>query len=453
MSANASLDLSAPQRIHILGIGGAGMSGLAQVFHDMGHQVSGSDLVASSVTSRLAGIGIDIALGHDASKLSHIDLITASPAVSQDNPELLFAAGHNIPVVHRADMLAALSHLRPTIAVAGTHGKTTTSSMLALILITAGLDPSYLLGADLVGQGSNAHWGSGDVLVLEADESYGSFSKLAPAITGITNIEADHLDHYGTLESLEQGFTELLERTSGASAAMAWDEGARRVGGQLGALLVGSDQAPLRDLVLGRRSSSFTLDFGNGPLALGVEAPGRHNAANAALAATLASLAGVSDSDIAAGLASFLGVPRRFEFRAHRNGVTFVDDYAHLPSEVSATVRAAQAGGYGRIVAVFQPHRFTRTQAVGGEFKHSFEGADVVVITDIYSAGEAVIPGVSGRIVFDAVKQGSSAELHYVANVAEAAALVSEILTDGDLCLSLGAGDITELTDLIEAKP
>ncbi len=450
MPVDAALTLSAPKRIHIIGIGGAGMSGLAQVLHAMGHRVTGSDLTASAVTRRLEALGITVAIGHDAANLGLVDLVTASPAVGPDNPELMAARDAGVAVAHRSAVLAAISRMRPTIAIAGTHGKTTTSSMVALILIAAGMDPSYLIGADLIGASSNAHWGSGEILVLEADESYGSFTSLSPWITGITNIEADHLDHYGTLEALEAAFGSLLERSSGSSAVMAWDEGAARVGASFGALAIGGDQIPIDEIELHRAMSSFRLHLDTGPLSLSVGAPGQHNVANASVAAYVAHLAGASDEAIVAGLASFAGVPRRFEFRGHRDGVTFVDDYAHLPTEVAATVQAATAGDYERIIAVFQPHRYTRTQAVGTQFANSFVGADAIVITDIYSAGEAPIPGVTGQLVYEAVKDVSTVPVHYVSNVAEAAALVGPWLREGDLCLSLGAGDITNLADVIQ---
>ncbi len=449
MPVDAALTLSAPKRIHIIGIGGAGMSGLAQVLHAMGHQVAGSDLTASAVTRRLQALGIEVAIGHDAANVGAVDLITASPAVGPDNPELVAARAAGIAVAHRSAILAAISRMRPTIAIAGTHGKTTTSSMVALILIAAGMDPSYLIGADLIGASSNAHWGSGEVLVLEADESYGSFTSLSPWITGITNVEADHLDHYGTLEALEAAFGSLLERSSGSSVVMAWDEGAARVGAAFGAVAIGGDEVRVDEIELHRATSSFRLHLETGPLSLSVGAPGRHNVANASVAAYVAHLAGVSDEAIVAGLASFAGVPRRFEFRGHRSGVTFVDDYAHLPTEVAATVQAAKAGDYQRIIAVFQPHRYTRTQAVGAQFANSFVGADEIVITDIYSAGEEPIPGITGRVVFEAVVGASSVPVHYVSDVDEAAALVGPLLREGDLCLSLGAGNITDLADSI----
>ncbi len=452
MPVDNVLDLSALRRIHILGIGGAGMSGLAQVLHTMGHRVSGSDLVESSVTERLRGLGMSVSIGHHASNLGDVDLVTASPAVSADNAELLAARSAAIPLAHRSDLLGALSKLRPTIAVAGTHGKTTTSSMLASVLISAGLDPSYLLGADLVGQGGNAHWGADDVLILEADESYGSFASLSPVNTGITNIEADHLDYYGTIDVLEEAFMDLLRRTEGTSAVMAWDEGADRIGRELQALRIGSEELPIVDVVLTRSGSSFTIGLPDGPLVVRLQAPGRHNVANASVAATLAHLVGVSGVDIARGLETFTGVPRRFEFLGQCEGVSFVDDYAHLPSEVAATVEAARAGDYQRIVAVFQPHRFTRTQAVGAEFGDRFHGADVVVVTDIYSAGEAPIPGVTGRVVFEAVQASSTADVYYVESVEEAASLVSGMVVPGDLCLSLGAGDITRLAGLVMGR-
>ena len=448
------LDLSVRTSIHVVGVGGAGMSALALVLAGMGHEVSGSDLRQSSVTDRLERAGVRVAIGHSAEAIGGAQVVTGSPAIPADNPELTVAAARGLTVVRRPAMMAALTRLRPTAAVAGTHGKTTTSSMLSLILLTAGLKPSYLLGADVSGIGAGAVWGGGDLLVMEADESYGAFEHLTPSLTAVTNVEADHLDHYGTLDNLEGAFADLLGRTTGTAVVMADDPGAARVGATAGALRVGTApdaDALISAVTLGRASSRFRLALpGGGEVDLLVGSPGLHNVRNAALAAVAAAELGASKESIAEGLARFAGVPRRFEFRGEAGGITFVDDYAHLPAEVDATLAAASAGGFGRIIAVFQPHRYTRTQNVASAFAGAFDRADLVVVTDIYAAGEEAIPGVSGRLVADAADQGRPAgTVHYVEDRRHVADEVLRLLVEGDLCLTLGAGDLTDLPDVL----
>ena len=444
--------LSAPTSVHIIGIGGAGMSAFALVLRQMGHSVSGSDLRESPVLDRLRRSGVEVAVGHDATNVKHAAVVTASPAVAESNVELLEARRAGSVVVGRAQMMAAIASQRQTLAVAGTHGKTTTSSMLSLILVAAGVSPSFLLGADVTGVGANALWGEGDLLVIEADESYGSFAQLQPAITALTNIEADHLDHYGTVNDLEAAFEGLLRRSTRATIVMADDAGAARVGAAVGALRVGVGpdvDVAIAGIETSRASSSFTMTWPDEPpLSLRVGAPGLHNVRNAAMAAATAHAAGIERAAIVEGLARFAGVPRRYEFRGEADGIVFVDDYAHLPAEVAATLAAAAEGGFDRIVAVFQPHRFTRTSAVATGFAESFGVADEVVITGIYSAGETPIPGVQGTLVANAVRSVLGLErVHYVEERDLVVDLVDSLLTPGDLCLTMGAGDLTTLPD------
>jgi len=448
------LDLRRPRRVHIVGVGGAGMSGLARLLLALGHDVTGSDVAASSATAALAGIGVRVSIGHDAANLGAADLVTASPAVRYDNVELQAARLAGVQVATRAEVLGALCALRETLAVAGTHGKTTTSSMLALILETAGRAPSWLLGADVAPLGANARLGTGQELVLEADESYGAFARLSPALAAITNIEADHLDHYGSLAALREAFESLLGRAD-VRLVNADDRGAAAVGRAVGATSVGT--AATCDFVVGdvrleRASARFTLRAPAGILEVRVGAPGRHNVQNAAVAAGVALSRGVAPDAIIDALGRFAGVPRRFEFRGEALGATVVDDYAHLPSEVAATVAAAAAGGWPRIVAVFQPHRYTRTAAVADGFAGSFDGAAVVVVTDVFAAGEPPLPGVTGRLIADAVASGPDAPpVHYVRDRAGVAAAVAALVRPGDLVLSMGAGDLTTLADELRA--
>ena len=454
---SVEIDPSQPAHIHVIGAGGAGMSAIALVLAQMGHEVSGSDLHRSTTTDQLARAGVRIDIGHDAKHVEGASWVTASPAVPDSNSELVAARQQGIPVHGRATVMGALTKRRRTLAVAGTHGKTTTSSMLTLIALEAGAAPSFVIGAPINGLGVNAHWGEGDLLVIEADESYGSFSRLEPALTGITNIEADHLDHYGTVEDLEAAFLALLSRSTAGGIVYADDAGAARVGAAAHAATVGSSPSSemmIHSVSLGRSTSSFILRWKGEDLVIKVGAPGRHNVANAAIAAALALEAGLDPAAVVAGLARFVGVPRRFEFRGEAGGVTFVDDYAHLPAEVAATLSAATAGGFDRIIAVFQPHRYTRTQAVASGFAGAFDGADLVFVTDIYSAGETPLPGVTGRLVAEAAQQGRpEGSVVYVGTLDEAAMAVRDVLLPGDLCLTMGAGDLTDLPDqLIAAR-
>ncbi len=434
------------------------MSAIATVLHDMGHEVSGSDLKDSPVAERLHSKGIAVALGHRPENVGRAEVVTFSPAVATDNVELVEAAARDVLVVPRSQMLAAICATRQCLAVAGTHGKTTTASMLSLILVEAGLRPSFVIGADVNEIGTNAVWDTGEWLVVEADESYGTFGAIRPDLAVLTNVEADHLDYYGTFESLRAAFAGFVASSSRGSVVCSDDEIAAAIGADHGATSVG--EAPdsdyrIADLVPQRSSVSFTLrgpDAELGALTIGV--PGRHNARNAAVATVAAMAAGATFVDAQAALARFAGVARRFEFRGEANGVTFVDDYAHLPTEVRAALATARGGGWSRVVAVFQPHRFSRTAALAEAFGTAFSDADALVITDVYSAGERPVPGVSGRLVFDAVRaQEPELPVTYAPGWEELRRAVASALEPGDLCLTLGAGDLTALPEELLESP
>lgn len=451
-------DLTAPRRIHVVGAGGAGMSAVASVLAAMGHRVTGSDLKASPVVDRLVAQGVTVQVGHRAAQVGDADLVTCSPAVGPDNPELVEAARRGVPVVRRAQMLAAIAATRRCVAVAGTHGKTTTCSMLALILVEAGLHPSFLIGADVNEIGSNAVWDRGEWLVLEADESYGTFQALRPEIAVVTNVEADHLDYYRTFEALTDAFDHFVAGATGRRLVSADDPVAASVGRRHGAATVGEAEGAdyrMTGVVLARSAVGFDLEGPGGPVGrLEVPVPGLHNARNAAVAAAAALEAGAPVPAVVAALARFTGVPRRFEFRGEVHGVTFVDDYAHLPSEVAATLAAARAGGWQRVVAVFQPHRYTRTAALAGAFGRAFVDADVVAVTDVYGAGERPVPGVSGKLVADAVTaQDPDRHVVYAPTRDELRVAVASLLRPGDLCCTLGAGDLTTFPDELLATP
>jgi len=449
-------DPAALRRVHVVGIGGAGMSAIATVLRAMGHEVTGSDLRESGVTERLRSLGIAVAIGHDAANVGDAGLVTLSTAVRSDNPEVVDARERGIPVLARAELLAAIASRKRCVAVAGTHGKTTTASMLSLVLVEAGLRPSFLIGGEVNEIGTNAVWDAGEWIVVEADESDGTFLHLTPDIAVVTNVEPDHLDHYGSFDAVRGAFAEFL--ASAAHRVVGADDAeARIVGRAAGADLVGlaADATFTMTAVEASRSSvAFDLLGPDGAriARIRVAVPGLHNARNAAVATVAALVAGAPAEAAVAALARFGGVARRFEFRGDHAGVTFVDDYAHLPTEVRAALAAARDGDWGRVVAVFQPHRYSRTAEVGEAFGEAFDDADVVVVTDVYGAGEAPVPGVSGRLVADAVRaRRPDAELHYVAGRTELVAAVAALLRPGDLCLTLGAGDLTSLPDELMA--
>ncbi len=456
--ATESLDLAVARRIHIVGIGGAGMSAIAVVLSAMGHTVSGSDLKDSPVAERLRSHGITVAVGHRPENLGAAEAVTFSPAVPLSNPELAEARSRGVRVVPRSEMLAAICATRRCLAVAGTHGKTTTASMLSLILVEAGLRPSFVIGADVNEIGTNAVWDSGEWLVVEADESYGTFQAIRPDLAVLTNVEPDHLDYYGTFAVLRDAFSAFLAGASSGSIVCADDPEAALLGEEHGAITVGAGSGStyvMDDIDLQRSSVSFVLRGPEGALGtLRIGVPGLHNARNGAVAAVAALQAGAPFAAAQAAMARFAGVTRRFEFRGESRGVTFVDDYAHLPTEVRAALATAKTGGWSRVVAVFQPHRFSRTAALAPEFGTAFGDADVLVVTDVYSAGERAVPGVSGRLVADAVKaQDPRLRVIYAAGWEELRQAVGAELRSGDLCLTLGAGDLTTLPDdLLESS-
>jgi UDP-N-acetylmuramate--alanine ligase len=432
------------------------MSAIASVLAAMGHTVTGSDLRGSPVVARLESEGVTVSIGHRAEHVGSADLVTFSPAVGADNPELAEAARRGVAVVRRAEVLAAIAAARRCLAVAGTHGKTTTCSMLSLILVEAGLRPSFLIGADVTGIGTNAVWDTGEWLVLEADESYGTFRAIRPEVAVVTNVEPDHLDHYKTFEALAEAFGGFLAAASGGRLVGADDPVAADLGARAGAAGVGLSEGAawrMSALELSRSAVGFDLAGPGGPLGrIEVPVPGAHNARNAAMATAAALLAGAPFAAAVAALGRFAGAPRRFEFRGESGGVTFVDDYAHLPTEVRAALAAARAGGWRRVVAVFQPHRYTRTAALADAFGPAFADADAVVVTDVYGAGEPPVPGVSGKLVADAVaRDNPSVPVLYAAARDELRRSVADLLEPGDLCLTLGAGDLTTLPDELAA--
>jgi UDP-N-acetylmuramate--alanine ligase len=448
------LRLADAPRIHIVGIGGAGMSAIATVLARMGHRISGSDLKESRALTRLRAAGIDARVGHAAANVSaDIDAVVISTAIPQLNPEITAARQLEIPVYRRADALRAIVATRRGIAVAGSHGKTTTSSMLALILRATGWEPTFIIGGDVNEVGTNAAYDDGEWIVVEADESDGTFLELPAEAAIVTNIEADHLDHYGSFDALRRAFGQFLDAIPGARVVCADDAEAAALGRQVGARSYGfADDADYRivDCSGGRHGSRIELTRDGEPLgAFVLPVPGRHNATNAVGAAALATEVGVPFADTARALAGFGGVARRFEFRGELDGITLVDDYAHLPAEVRAAVRAAREGGWARVIAVFQPHRYSRTATLWREFADAFAEADVVVLTDVYGAGEAPRPGVSGRLVLRAVLDAHPAtSVVYLPHRADVVTHTPRLARAGDVVLTLGAGDLTTVPDV-----
>ncbi len=446
------VDLSRPMAIHVIGVGGAGMRAIATVLAAMGHTVSGSDLKAAPGFERLRAEGIAVVVGHDAANIGEASLVTRSTAVPDSNPEVVAALEQGVPVVSRAQMLAAITRIRRTVAVAGTHGKTTTSSMLAVILRVAELSPSFIIGGELNETGSGAVWADGDGwFVVEADESDGTFLELDRAAAIVTSVEPDHLSYYGTEAHLEEAFASFVDGVAGPTVLCLDDPGAAALATADGVISYGVDAGA--DWVISephseRASASFRLA---GPEDLGtfkLAAPGLHNIRNAAAAVVMALQLGAPADAARAALARYGGVARRFHFRGEHGGVTYVDDYAHLPGEVEAALEAAGAGGWDRVVCVFQPHRYTRTAALATSFGDRFGGADLVVVTDVYGAGEVPMPGVSGKLVADAILDARpGTALAYLPHRDDLHRYLLDRLRPGDLCLTLGAGDLTTLPD------
>ncbi|MFZ5631871.1 MAG: UDP-N-acetylmuramate--L-alanine ligase [Bacillota bacterium] len=447
-----------PERVHFIGIGGAGMSGLARILIELGHRVSGSDLSQTFVTNRLESMGAVCYTGHAAQNVEGADLVVVSTAIKPDNPELVRTIEKEIPLIHRGEMLALLMKRQSGIAVAGAHGKTTTTSMMSMVLERNGIDPTIVIGGELNDIGGNAKLGRGKYLVAEADESDGSFLKLSPKIVIITNIENDHLDYYGTVEKIKEAFGMFLAGVpdDGLAVVCLDDPGVREViggcGGPLATYGIQSEEADyvLKDIYLNGMSSRGEVYHRGrhlGTLVLSV--PGQHNLLNALAVVAVGMHLGLEFKDIAGALVEFRGAGRRFQLTGEYSGIRVVDDYAHHPSEIKATLKAAKQVGADRIITVFQPHRYTRTSLLRKEFGTAFLDSDVVIIDDIYSAGEQPIEGVSSRLIVEAIERNGQ-EVVYLGSREKMIDYLADFARPGDLILTMGAGNIwTAGVDLV----
>ncbi len=441
-------DLAASERIHVVGAGGAGMSALARLLAEIGHTVTGSDLVGGAALEALRPIA-DVWTGHRPERAAGWDLVVRSTAVPATDPEVAAAEAHGIAVWDRPQLLAAMTRVHPAVGITGTHGKTTSTALAVAALRGAGLDPTFVVGGELTDDGVPARLGDPELFVLEADEAFGTFLSLRLRALVVTNVEADHLDHYGTLEDLEAAFRKVAGAVEGPVVVGIDDDGGRRLAEAAGAVTYGtSDGADwlIRDVRPGRIEVAFRLVAPEIELDVVVPMPGLHMARNAAGVLALLAELGVDPVRAASGIAAFAGVRRRFEVRGTIAGVTVVDDYAHHPTELAANIEAVQPSGWSRIWAVFQPPRYTRTEQHSTALGESLTGADRIVVTDVYPAGEPAIPGVTGELVAQAADAAGGA-VDYVPDRSAVAPFVADRVAEGDLVLVLGAGDVAAVPD------
>jgi UDP-N-acetylmuramate--alanine ligase len=441
--------LSPSERVHIVGIGGAGMSALASLLLESGCEVSGSDLKDSGVLERLRALGARVWVGHDPSHVAGAEVVCYSSAIPESNVELRAARAEGLRILSRAELLVALTDGRRVVAISGTHGKTTTTAMIAFALVRAGLGASYVIGAELNEAGASGHFGPSDLMVVEADESDGTFLRLRPEVAVVTNVEADHLDFYGSLEALEEAFGQFMDKSRLPPVVCLEDPIAARLA--RGRTVVGygfgeDAEFQIKNLVLSPESSAFELFRAKRRLgSVELAVLGVHNVLNATAAVATAMSVGAEFAPVAEALGRYLGVARRFQRRRVIDEVRIIDDYAHLPAEIRSTLAAARQLGARRIVAVFQPHRYSRTRHLAAELGRALSAADLAVVTDVYPAGEDPIPGVTGELVWRAAVEVLGDRAIYCPERPRLAPLVRSLLEPEDVCLTLGAGDITML--------
>ena len=455
------------QRVHFIGIGGIGMSGIAEILLNLNYPVSGSDLRRSSVTDRLVTLGATVFEGHAAANVIGAGVVVVSSAVNERNPEVVEARARKIPVIQRAEMLAELMRLKYGIAIAGMHGKTTTTSMVAAVLTAGGLDPTVVVGGRVDTMGSNARLGQSQYLVAEADESDRSFLRLSPILAVVTNLDREHMDCYRDMGDVEDAFVEFMDKVPfyGACVACLDDPQLAAILPRVRRRVFTYGASPKADFVL-RMLPSAPLEVGGGPsrclsrfeVAAGPEVvgpfelhvPGRHNVLNATAAVAIAAQLEIAPEAIAQGIASFRGVDRRFQIKGCVRGVTVVDDYGHHPTEIRATLRAARDCGYGAVHVIFQPHRYTRTRDLMDEFIHAFDDAASVEVLDIYAASEEPIAGITAQSLVKNISQsGAVAGVAYSPSSDEAIVRVLARAREGDVILTLGAGNVSHLAPVV----
>jgi UDP-N-acetylmuramate--alanine ligase len=438
------------QSIHFVGIGGIGMSGIAEVLLNQGYRVSGSDLKKSKVTERLASLGAQVLEGHHPANLGQADVVVTSSAVKPDNPEVMEAQRRQIPIIPRAEMLAELMRSKYGITVAGTHGKTTTTSMIATVLGTAGMDPTVVVGGRLNSLGSNARMGTGDFMVVEADESDRSFLMLSPTLAVVTNIDEDHMESYKGMEDLKNCFIQFVNKVPFYGAViLCLDEGnIQSIIPCLKRRIISYGFSGQSDLQVLNESpqgvgSRFELRFrGSGLGEFHLNIPGRHNVLNASAAAAVGLDLEIPVDTIREALTHFSGADRRFQVKGKKRGITMVDDYGHHPTEVRATLEAARRVEHERLIVIFQPHRFSRTRYCFEDFARAFHQADVLVLSDIYAAGEEPLPGVTSARLVEKIQSYGHKNARHVPLLADIPLLLAPELLPGDLVLTMGAGNV-----------
>src|ERR1041385_6813840 len=451
------------QRIHFVGIGGIGMSGIAEVLLNLGYKVSGSDLKASPITHRLVGLGAMTFEGHRAENIAGAEVVVTSSAIARDNPEVSEARRLHIPVIQRAEMLSELMRLKYGIAIAGMHGKTTTTSMVAAVLAAGGLDPTVVVGGRVDALGSNARLGKSQYLVAEADESDRSFLKLSPILSVVTNIDREHMDCYRDMADVEQAFLDFIDRVPfyGMVVACNDDPGLRNVLPKVRRRTVTYGVHPEADFRVGgartkcassKHYAHFSVEYHGKSLGdFHLRIPGNHNVLNATAAVAVGVGLDIEPERIREALENFRGVDRRFQLRGRAADVSVIDDYGHHPTEIRATLAAARHCGFKRVHVIFQPHRFTRTRDLLEQFGAAFADADTILVLDIYAASEAPIPGITGERVVQAIQLfgDQRGAVSYVRSFDEAARQVSALAEPGDMVLTLGAGSVSQLGPMV----
>jgi UDP-N-acetylmuramate--alanine ligase len=448
-------------RLHFVGIGGIGMSGIAEVLLNLGYAVSGSDLHESEVTERLRRLGAQVFVGHQEDNLAaNPSVVVISTAVKYSNPEVLEARRRHIPVIQRAEMLAELMRMKYGVAVAGSHGKTTTTSMIAAVLSTAGLDPTMVIGGRVHMLGTNAKMGQGDILVAEADESDGSFLLLSPTIAVVTNIDREHMDFYQTMEKLSEGFLDFINKIPFYGlAVLCMDNGnvqalLPKVRKRFATYGLSSDaDFSAQDLQLKPAGVEFTALHHGKPLGpVRLHLPGRHSATNALAAVAVGYELEIPFSRVAEALGDFTGIHRRFEIKGEPQGITIIDDYGHHPAEIQATLEAIRDSWKRPLIVIFQPHRFSRTRDLFDDFLTAFEGADRLVLTEVYAAGENPIEGMTSEALYQGIKRKGHMEVEFIPDKGQIVKQIAGKLNPGDIVLTLGAGDIYKVGEaLVEA--